>query len=202
MKTYIEKNFDINYLKNIDLQQVGVYYNVPIKDIFEDKRVEFEDEIEDFENDTILLNKYSIDSGEYVENYGNISYDYTDEDEIEDTFKQLMNYKQYNHYLVVLFNSTWTNASGYKFFDDYMECFYRDYDSIMYIFGSSRNGKYLELFEYHHDKPMGHSSIIIGLTDTEYEKLSKKGIDEIIDFGEKSLRKVELLWNKGDEDDE
>jgi hypothetical protein len=113
-----------------------------------------------------------------------------------------MNYKQYNHYLVILFNSTWTNASGYKFFDDYMKCFYRDYDSTMYIFGSSRNGKYLELFEYHHDKPMGHSSIIIGLTDTEYNKLSKKSIDEIVDFGKKSLRKVELLWSKEDKDDE
>ena len=114
-----------------------------------------------------------------------------DEIEINDYFKQLMNYKKYNHYLVVLFNSRWTGASGYKIFDNYMECFYRDYDNTMYVKGSSRSGKYLKLREYHHDKPMGHDSIIIGLTDREYEKLDNMNIDEIIDFGKENLFKVE-----------
>ena len=155
MKTYIDKNFKREYLKGVDLQQVGVYYNVPIRDIFKEKRAEFD--YEDLENDTILLDRYSIDSGEYVENYDNIEYDYTDEVEI----------------------------------DDYMECFYRDYDNTMYVKGSSRSGKYLKLREYHHDKPMGHDSIIIGLTDREYEKLDNMNIDEIIDFGAESLFKVE-----------
>ena len=189
MRTYIDRNFEREYLKRVDLQQVGVYYSVPIRDIFEEKRAEFD--YEDLENDTILLDRYSIDSGEYVENYDNIEYDYTDEIEIDDYFKQLMNYKKYNHYLVVLFNSRWTGASGYKIFDDYMECFYRDYDNTMYVKGSSRSGKYLKLREYHHDKPMGHDSIIIGLTDREYEKLDNMNIDKIIDFGAESLFKVE-----------
>ena len=104
-----------------------------------------------------------------------------------------MNYNKYNHYLVVLFNSTWNNASGYKFFDKYDECFYRDYDNSMYVIGSSRSGKYLELREYHHDKPMGHNSIIIGLTDTEFEKLDRKGIQEIIDFGTECLGKIDRI---------
>ena len=114
MKTYVEKNFGKDYLQQMNIQEVGVYYNVPIRDIYEDKRSEFD--YEDL-NDTILLDKISIDSGYYVKNFNNIEYNYTDEDEIEDTIKQLMNYKQYNHYLVVLFNSTWTNATGYKIFD-------------------------------------------------------------------------------------
>ena len=104
-----------------------------------------------------------------------------------------MNYNKYNHYLVVLFNSTWNNASGYKIFDKYDECFYRDYDNSMYVIGSSRSGKYLELREYHHDKPMGHNSIIIGLTDTEFEKLDRKGIQEIIDFGTECLGKIDRI---------
>ena len=94
MKTYIDKNFKREYLKRVDLQQVGAYYIVPIRDIFEEKRAEFD--YEDLENDTILLDRYSIDSGEYVENYDNIEYEYTDEIEIDDYFKQLMNYKNYN----------------------------------------------------------------------------------------------------------
>ena len=191
MKTYIDRNFDRNYLKRVDLQQVGAYYNVPIKDIFEEKRAEFD--YEDLENDSVLLDRYSIDSGEYVENYDNIEYEYTDEVEIDDYFKCLMNYKNYNHYLVVLFNSRWTGASGYKIFDDYMECFYRDYDNTMYVKGSSRSGKYLKLREYHHDKPMGHDSIIIGLTDKEYDKLYNMNIEEIIGFGAESLGKVEVF---------
>lgn len=190
MKTYVEKNFGKDYLKQMNIQEVGVYYNVPIKDIYEDKRNEFD--YEDL-NDSVLLDKISIDSGYYVENFDNIEYDYTDEVEIEDTIMQLMNYNKYNHYLVVLFNSTWNNASGYKFFDKYDECFYRDYDNSMYVIGSSRSGKYLELREYHHDKPMGHNSIIIGLTDTEFEKLDRKGIQEIIDFGTECLGKIDKI---------
>lgn len=190
MKTYVEKNFGKDYLKQMNIQEVGVYYNVPIKDIYENKRNEFD--YEDL-NDSVLLDKISIDSGYYVENFDNIEYDYTDEVEIEETIMQLMNYNKYNHYLVVLFNSTWNNASGYKFFDKYDECFYRDYDNSMYVIGSSRSGKYLELREYHHDKPMGHNSIIIGLTDTEFEKLDKKGIQEIIDFGTECLGKIDRI---------
>lgn len=190
MKTYVEKNFGKDYLKQMNIQEVGVYYNIPIKDIYENKRNEFD--YEDL-NDSVLLNKISIDSGYYVENFDNIEYDYTDEVEIEDTIMQLMNYNKYNHYLVVLFNSTWNNASGYKFFDKYDECFYRDYDNSMYVIGSSKSGKYLELREYHHDKPMGHNSIIIGLTDTEFEKLDGKGIQEIIDFGTECLGKIDKI---------
>ena len=189
MRTYIDRNFEREYLKRVDLQQVGVYYSVPIRDIFEEKRAEFD--YEDLKNDTILLDRYSIDNGEYVENYDNIVYDYTDEIEIDYFFKQLMNYKKYNHYLVVLFNSRWTGASGYKIFNNYMDCFFRDYENSMYVKGSSRGGKYLKLREYHHDKPMGHDSIIIGLTDREYEKLYSMSIDKIIDFGAESLFKVE-----------
>lgn len=51
----------------------------------------------------------------------------------------------------------------------------------------------MELREYHHDKPMGHNSIIIGLTDTEYEKLRYKNIDEIIDYGRLCLSKIEEI---------
>lgn len=191
MKTYVDRNFNRNYVKGVDLQQVGVYYNIPIQDIYKEKRKEFDYEEDELENGYVLIDRQTIDSGEYVENFDNIEYDYTDEVEIDDYLKSLMNYKQYKHYLVVLFNARWTNASGYKFFDNYTECFYRDYDNTMYVKGSSRSGKYLKLKEYHHDKPMGHDSIIIGLTDTEYEKLQDKNIDDIINYGYECLGKIE-----------
>ena len=40
---------------------------------------------------------------------------------------------------------------------------------------------------------MGHNSIIIGLTDTEFEKLDRKGIQEIIDFGTECLGKIDRI---------
>lgn len=187
MKSYMEKEFNKEYLKKIDIQQLGTYYNVPIKDIFEEKRAEFD--YEDLENDTILLDRYSIDSGEYVENYDNVEYDYTDEWEIEDILNNLMNYKKYNHYLVVLFNSRWTGASGYKITNDYISCFERDYDCTMKLVSGSAKGKFLELRESHHDCPTGHTSIIVGLTEKEYEKLDNMSIDKIIEFGESFVGK-------------
>lgn len=187
MKSYMEKEFNKEYLKKIDIQQLGTYYTVPIKDIFKEKRAEFD--YEDLENDTILLDRCSIDSGEYVENYDNVEYDYTDEWEIDDILSNLMNYKKYNHYLVVLFNSHWTGASGYKIFDDYMKCFYRDYDCTMKLVSGSVKGKFLELRESHHDCPTGHTSIIVGLTEKEYEKLDNMSIDKIIEFGESFVGK-------------
>lgn len=188
MRTYLEKNYDRKYVKEVDLQQVGVYYSVPIRDIHEDKRNEFD--YEDLD-DIISLDKNTIDSGEYIENYDNIDYDYTDELENEDFIEGLMNYQKYNHYLVVLFNSRWNGASGYKVFNNYRECFYRDYEVSMYVVGGSKSGKYLQLREYHHDIPMGHNSIIIGLTESEYEKVENMSIDEVINFGAKYLEKVE-----------
>lgn len=41
-----------------------------------------------------------------------------------------------------------------------------------------------------YDVPMGHDSLIIGLTDREYEKIDNMNIDQIIDFAKKSLLKV------------
>ena len=58
MKTYIDRNFKREYLKGVDLQQVGAYYSVPIRDIFEEKRAEFD--YEDLENDTIFA--YKVDN--------------------------------------------------------------------------------------------------------------------------------------------
>lgn len=193
MKTYVEKNFDKNYLKKINIQQIGVYYSVPVKNIFEDKRNEFIDNIDDLESDTVLLDWCSIDCGEFVENYNNIKYEFTEEIEIEDTINNFMNYQKYNHYLVVLFNCRWTNASGYKFFNNYKECFYRDYECSMYVIGSCKSGKYLELKEYHHDKPTGHNSVIIGLTDNEFYKLYGKDVETIINYGTKCLEKIEVI---------
>ncbi len=187
MKSYAEKNFSKDYLEKVDIQNVGVYYDVPIENIAENKLGEFDI---DEEQTSILLDHHSIyNSDEYVIDTSDISYEYTDEYEIDDFISGLMNYKAYDHYLVVLFGAKWNGASGYKIFNSYKECFCRDYDVSMYYKGSSSKGKVLSLKEYHHDCPMGHTSVIVGLTENEYQKLLYKDIDDIIQFGEKCADK-------------
>lgn len=187
MKSYINKYFSKDYIKKVNLQDIGVYYTVPVKNIYENKRGEF-----DFETleDRILLDKYTLDSGEYIEDWDNIDYDYTDEIEFYDTIDYLMDNKKYNKFLVVLFNSRWNGASGAKIFDSYEDCFKRGYDCSMFINGSSKTGKYLKLREYHHDVPMGHNSIIIGLTDREYQNLENKDIQSLIDYASGCMDKI------------
>ena len=51
MGTYAEKNFSKNYLKGMNIQEVGVYYNVPIRDIYEEKRKEFDFDVNFIEED-------------------------------------------------------------------------------------------------------------------------------------------------------
>lgn len=139
MRTYIEKEFNKNSLKDLDIQEVGTY---------------------------------------------------CDEDEIDNFFDNLMNCKKYNHFLIVVFEATWNKANGYKVTDDYMNCYYRSYDCSIYVTGSSRTGKYLKLKEFNHDCPCGHDTIIIGLTEREYNRIYNLNTDEIIDFGQKALDKI------------
>jgi hypothetical protein len=186
MKTYVDRFFSRDFLKNTDLQQVGVYYDVPIENIKKEKLGEF-----DYDDDTsyILLDANTIYNGDYVDDFDGVEYSYTDDIEIDDTFSYLMN-KKYNKYLVVAFNCTWSGASGYSLKEDYIDCFVRNYDSTMYVTGSSKNGKYLKLRESHHDVPCGHTTIVVGLTDKEYEKLEDKDVDYIINYGKDCLNKV------------
>ena len=89
MKTYIDKQFDdIKEIKRVDLQQLGAYYSIPIKNIYENKRNEFD--YEDLE-DRVIIDNESLESGEYVEYFDEVEYEYTDEYEIDYTLNYLVN---------------------------------------------------------------------------------------------------------------
>ena len=188
MKSYIERNFGKDYVKKVNIKEVGIYYTVPACDIIEEKRDEFD--IENFDSEYVMLDKYTIDNGDYLYRYCNLSYDYTDDLEYQSFINDLMDYKKYNNYLVVAYNCTWNHASGFKFVKDYKDCFYRNYDVSQYVIGSSKGGKSLELKEYHHDVPMGHKVIIVGLTDSEYYDLEDKNFDDIDNYINKQLQNI------------
>lgn len=184
MKSYVEKNYDKEWIKGINIQEIGTYYSVP----FENLKKEYKEEYEDIKNEdgTLLLAESTLN--EMVENFDNVYFDYIDRDEIEEFIDSLL--ANYNNYLVIAYNSTWRGQTGYNIVDSKNECFYRDYDVTQNVIGSSVKGKILKIREYSHDVPMGHNTIIIGLTDSEYEKLVYSNFESVVKFAQEKSKNV------------
>lgn len=116
-------------------------------------------------------------------------YDYEfSEDEFLDFMEQFL--KEYDHYLVVAYSSNWRGQTGYKFTDNIIDTVYRKYDVTQNIIGGTNSRKSLLIKEYHHDVPMGHETIIIGLTEKEYEKLDYSSFEDIIEFADTKRDKI------------
>lgn len=116
-------------------------------------------------------------------------YDYEfNEDEFLDFMEQFL--KEYDHYLVVAYSSNWRGQTGYKFTDNIIDTVYRKYDVTQNIIGGTNSRKSLLIKEYHHDVPMGHETIIIGLTEKEYEKLDYSSVEDIIKFADTKRDKI------------
>jgi hypothetical protein len=79
--------------------------------------------------------------------------------------------REANYYLVYLKNSTWRNASGFCIVGDIERVLDRGYDCAVYLKDSVADGKVLVCKEYHHDKPLGHPSYVVALTDEECSSL-------------------------------
>lgn len=161
-------------MEKIDIQKIGNYYIVPIDDLKDEYKNDFDEE----EKSVSLLEEDLY----MCKTLDNIEFDFYDEDLVDDYIEDLMSHKKYHHYLVALFSAKWNGASGVKIFNDYKECFYRDYECSMYVDKKSSHKKWVKLREYHHDKPLGHNSIIIGLTDNEYKKMKNKNIYELLEY--------------------
>ena len=180
--SYLSKKFNMEQLRKIDIQKIGVYYTTDFDNVKAEFREEFEDYID--ENNIISISADNLDK---LKEDSYIEFLDTDEREIEDFIEDIL--KTYNQYLVVAFNSRWTGATGYKFITDKTSAFYRNYECSQYVVNGSAKGKTLLIKEYHHDVPMGHNTIIIGLTDNEYEKISEFCIEDIIKYAE-TMKKV------------
>lgn len=123
-----------------------------------------------------------------IQEVGN-EYDYEfNEDEFLDFMEQFL--KEYDHYLVVAYSSNWRGQTGYKFTDNIIDTVYRNYDVTQNIIGGTNSRKSLLIMEYHHDVPMGHETIIIGLTEKEYEKLDYSSVKDIIEFADTKRDKI------------
>ncbi len=181
-KGYAERHQVIySNFENIDLlKDIGVYYSVPNENI----KVDFQEFYCDEEDSSYTIVE-GVELSQVVENFNNIEYFETDEEHIKYVLSLLMDYKKYNHFLMVGYNSNWRGQTGYTFIHNYLDVFYRDYDCDLFYQSSSKNGKVLYLTEHSHDVPLGFTTQIIGLTDKEYERLENKDYDSVIKFARK-----------------
>lgn len=92
--------------------------------------------------------------------------------------------KDAERYLVFAKNCTWNGGSGYNIVGEKEDALYRSYDSSIYPQKGSRGGKVLVCREYHHDVPTGHPTIVIALTDREYESVCRSSFEEVEAFVE------------------
>jgi len=100
-----------------------------------------------------------------------------------------------NYYLVYASGMTWDGSDGYKTFDKYQtaDMFRREYEVAIYPEECAADGKVLLCKEFSHDAPTGSSTVIIGLTEDEYDKIenewepkqvrefAKKHMDPLVD---------------------
>ena len=190
MKPYALKNFSERFVKDTNIQDVGSYVWTPYLNIKSEYRDDFE--IYDDEEYASVSIPY-IEKDELLDDPLNYEWcmgsDF-DHWEYYDFISQLI--KTTNHYLVCAYKCDWRGRTGYKFVDTLEDAFARDYDCHQYYSGGSQGGKSIRITEYSHDVPMGHSTMIIGLTDKEYEKLSYWNVDfeTIIEFANRNSEKI------------
>ena len=190
MKPYALKNFSERFVKDKNIQDVGSYVWTPYLNIKSEYRNDFE--IYDDEEYASVSVPYT-DLDELLDDPLNYEWcmgsDF-DEWEYYDFISQLI--KPFNHYLVCAYHCDWRGRNGYKICDSLAEAFRRDYDVMQCYVGGSSGGKSICICEYSHDVPMGHSTMIIGLTDKEYERFNYWDVnfETVFEFADEISKKI------------
>lgn len=175
-------------MKEFDIFESVTYYNVNLNKVNEETKKKMEEDMsaldsalsnsERIEPDWMSISAYDIDrygidsdavnweSGEFME------------EELEWLLESYLN--SHPHYLVFAAGCRWNGASGYKFCEDIKETVYRNYDVTLTL--EEQGESCIKCREYSHDVPMGNITIIVGITEKEYERLEDANFEEIENF--------------------
>ena len=93
---------------------------------------------------------------------------------------------RHHHYLVFASGCRWNGASGYTFCDNVLDTIRRNYD-VTICYRKHIEGRALICDESSHDVPTGSTTVIVGLTDDEYEKLEDAEFSEVEAFAEQFI---------------
>ena len=94
------------------------------------------------------------------------------------------------HYLVFARSCRWNGASGYKFAKDYLGVIDRGYDFSLYPISYSEDYRVLVCRECSHDVPVGSITIIVALTEREFNELQISSFERVEEFAEFMERKA------------
>lgn len=135
-------------------------------------------------NDNINL----AECGFYTDEDGEVLYDEWDDYLADDIMSEYI--KDADKYLVFARGCRWNGASGYKFASTTNDILSRSYDFSLVPTARSKGKKVLVCRESSHDVPMGSTTIIVALTEKEYEELEESDFEEVQKFAEDMERKA------------
>lgn len=192
MKPYALKNCSKEYLKDENIQNVGVDVWTKCSNIKKEYWGDYEineNGYTEFGDDFVSMwlnevNEVCVDPCDIEYCMGS----WFDKYEFLDFINDLI--KPFEHYLVCAYNSNWLKQTGYKIVDSIEDAFYRSYDVSQYYSGGSSGGKSIVITEYHHDVPMGHLTMIIGLTDKEFDKLDNSDFETVVKFADEKMESI------------
>lgn len=191
MITYAEQYFKKEKLVTTNLQDIGWSVFTPLSNIKVELRNDFQDwELySDIADETMVCIWYT-DIDYYCIDPYNYEYDVTGRDELvfKDYIDELI--ADHDYYLVCAYDCTWDNRTGYKITDNKYDICNRSYEVSQYVAGSSVDGNLLLLKEYHHDCPMGHSTLIVSMTDEEYYELEDSDWETVIEFAKEKSKSL------------
>lgn len=157
------------------------YYTVDLEKIDDETKKRMEEDFGslDEENSPYLsitmhdIDRYDIDSNAVNWDTGKFM-----EDELEWLLESYLN--SHPHYLVFASGCRWNGVSGYTFCEDIKDTVYRNYDITLTL--EEQGESCIRCRESSHDVPMGSTTIIVGLTEDEYERLEDAEFEEIENF--------------------
>lgn len=100
------------------------------------------------------------------------------EDELEWLLESYLN--SHPHYLVFASGCRWNGASGYTFCEKITDTVKRPYEISLVL--EEQGESCIKCIESSHDVPTGSTTIIVGLTEEEYERLEDADFSEVEKF--------------------
>ena len=122
--------------------------------------------LHDIDRYGIDSNAVDWDSGEFIE------------EELEWLLESYLN--SHPHYLVFASGCRWNGASGYTFCENITDTVKRRYEISLVL--EEQGESSIKCIESSHDVPTGSTTIIVGLTEEEYERLEDADFSEVEKF--------------------
>ncbi len=185
--------------KDLEIYEMNTTVSVRVEGLEEEVKKAYLDDDYDLE-------EYVVDNFANVDDTECIDYSYYEFDELifKEFLHQILNTNAFDKFLVISYSGTWNNATGYRF-NNYDEVLFSNNEhNIYHVAQNKGTGKYknkVNLFKnYHHDRPMGHDWLVIGLTKKQYEKLVDREVgtfDDILEYAKPYYEEIKKgLENK------